>query len=577
MARIEYLINNPQEVELSDLDLLNTEIEKYPYFYSLRALKLLALKKSSHTDYENELQLTSVFNNDRKQLYTLLHPEFNVNFSNFLKDAKVVDVIASNNENDSEVENDSNLSDPNDVIIDEMDLNTPSNETEDFVTSSHDLEIEDSELKEEISQVELLSTETDDDSIETIESSDEINLTKDILLETNINLTSLEDVKEESLTIQAETSENITEDSSNYNHENLKSVHDDDINAMSASNETVLTNKIKEHENIHPSDDFSDHIIIEPTIESIIEDFKLQEQSMITEEIGLVEFDLPEVKTHTPSIENSLEIAQEVLEKDSIIVKALEETKEIEPIIEEHQPVIEQVDLINRSKENVITDFSDGEKVTSIAPFQILNPMDEVKGGYQTVEYTIPENHSLSTLTDQIVDEDTEMDHPIHELEKEEIEQTIEKVVEKEDEAVKITSNDCISTENITPSENKNVDTNMHSFSFNDWLKLPSTNSMEAQTEKEHKFQIIDDFLEKNPKIKPLKKQEVPEGKVDTREIKNTDFSDLMTETLAQIYIEQKQYEKAIKAYKILILKYPEKNSLFANQIKEIENLKNSK
>ncbi|MEG0529497.1 MAG: hypothetical protein RR578_04100, partial [Bacilli bacterium] len=40
---------------------------------------------------------------------------------------------------------------------------------------------------------------------------------------------------------------------------------------------------------------------------------------------------------------------------------------------------------------------------------------------------------------------------------------------------------------------------------------------------------------------------------------------------------EQKKYDKAIKAYKILILKYPEKNSLFANRIKGIENLKNSK
>ena len=113
------------------------------------------------------------------------------------------------------------------------------------------------------------------------------------------------------------------------------------------------------------------------------------------------------------------------------------------------------------------------------------------------------------------------------------------------------------------------------SFSFNDWLKLPSADTME--TEKEQKYQIIDEFLEKNPKITPLKKQEIPESKTETKKSNETDFSYLMTETLAQVYIDQKQYEKAIKAYKILSLKYPEKNSLFANQIKEIENLKNSK
>jgi hypothetical protein len=84
---------------------------------------------------------------------------------------------------------------------------------------------------------------------------------------------------------------------------------------------------------------------------------------------------------------------------------------------------------------------------------------------------------------------------------------------------------------------------------------------------------LIDDFLEKNPKIVPMKKTDITPVSTPSNFVQNTEeYSDLMTETLAQIYIEQKKYDKAIKAYK-----YPEKNSLFANRIKEIENLKNSK
>ena len=50
---------------------------------------------------------------------------------------------------------------------------------------------------------------------------------------------------------------------------------------------------------------------------------------------------------------------------------------------------------------------------------------------------------------------------------------------------------------------------------------------------------------------------------------------DLITETLAAIYLRQKKYEKAQKAYEKLSLKYPEKSIYFASQIKEIEKLKN--
>jgi len=56
----------------------------------------------------------------------------------------------------------------------------------------------------------------------------------------------------------------------------------------------------------------------------------------------------------------------------------------------------------------------------------------------------------------------------------------------------------------------------------------------------------------------------IPEDKSDTS---------LMTETLANIYLKQKKFTKAIEAYEILSLKYPEKNSFFARKIKKIKNL----
>ena len=56
----------------------------------------------------------------------------------------------------------------------------------------------------------------------------------------------------------------------------------------------------------------------------------------------------------------------------------------------------------------------------------------------------------------------------------------------------------------------------------------------------------------------------------------NADNSYLMTETLARVYLEQKKYQKAIQAYQILILKYPEKSSFFADRILDIKNLQNN-
>ena len=81
-------------------------------------------------------------------------------------------------------------------------------------------------------------------------------------------------------------------------------------------------------------------------------------------------------------------------------------------------------------------------------------------------------------------------------------------------------------------------------------------------------MELIDKFIETSPKISPIKQGPIP---TPTFNINNDDNSYLMTETLARVYLEQKKYQKAIQAYEILILKYPEKSSFFADRIKNIK------
>ena len=58
---------------------------------------------------------------------------------------------------------------------------------------------------------------------------------------------------------------------------------------------------------------------------------------------------------------------------------------------------------------------------------------------------------------------------------------------------------------------------------------------------------------------------------------KTDDISHLMTETLAKLYLEQRLYTKAIKAYEVLQNKYPERAEDFKAKIQEIKDLRQGK
>lgn len=80
---------------------------------------------------------------------------------------------------------------------------------------------------------------------------------------------------------------------------------------------------------------------------------------------------------------------------------------------------------------------------------------------------------------------------------------------------------------------------------------------------------LIDKFIKEEPSIK--KSTEKDYSNVEIPENDDSQLYDIATETLANIYWKQGNKKKAIKIYKQLMLKFPEKNSYFAAQIEKIK------
>ena len=108
--------------------------------------------------------------------------------------------------------------------------------------------------------------------------------------------------------------------------------------------------------------------------------------------------------------------------------------------------------------------------------------------------------------------------------------------------------------------------------SFIDWISIVQTKKI-VRFKKQNPDEIINLFLENKPKIKNNTKQRFFNASENARKsIKEN--NDIITETLAKVYAKQEHFEKAILAYQKLSLKYPQKSSYFADQIKVIKKLK---
>ncbi|NGM63182.1 hypothetical protein G5B30_14830 [Sphingobacterium sp. SGG-5] len=102
-------------------------------------------------------------------------------------------------------------------------------------------------------------------------------------------------------------------------------------------------------------------------------------------------------------------------------------------------------------------------------------------------------------------------------------------------------------------------------------LKLSDAAKKQSEeiTEPQKGNEIIDKFIREEPVIHPPSPEQLNTENMARRSAEDNYM--LVTETLANIYVDQGLYLKGIEVFKKLILKYPEKKSYFAARIQELE------
>ncbi len=553
-ARVLELLQRPENISKEDISLLQNEISKFPYMQSIRTLHLSAIFNFDAENYQKELTKTAAYTTDKKILYTFINKKKEEEKKDLMKFKKIVlakteYVVDKSNEESVK-------------IVEVPEQNITKNSSENLTETVEKIEAE----KPVVTHPKSVVGDTELEAPLLDKKENEFEVLKELeILEIENQLLEQEKSEQEQEKIAFKTREEDLNFSKETVLEHIDQSDDKEITSVKPSDisfngfESFLPNvkftvpsTPKEESKSEPKAEISATIIEEKPTEEETKPAEIPSEK--TPELNISEPEKTEI------IEENTEMTIEKEAPQVINTPILKEEKE--EIVEEvhtdwkpmnfvmnpldsmiQKPAVSQPKATEKPVEvkPEIATTEEKKMVEEVAPIELKNEvLEEVKIEEKPIEKSILNTSFLKANVQEI---------PV---------QTIENQVEK-----------------VSAEENNS---NVPGF-VNTWQRWLKNDRSGIKTPEnipvkviEKKAEIIDKFIEENPKISQLKE----EVNFVVKE-KNDDISHLMTETLAKLYTEQRLYTKAIKAYEILQNKHPERAEDFKAKIQEIKDLKQGK
>ena len=338
-----------------------------------------------------------------------------------------------------------------------------------------------------------------------------------------------------------------------------------------AANNTVEENKIEFTESNQPEESkeeqSTESFVNELINSAATDDLSLSEEIEETEETETTPAEIPDQNISFGEEKNTFSTRAEKLDidaNDNVLEEILQTTED------EHSDLAQTTDDLEELTE-------EEEKVDDTAKAQ-SKEIEEETVLAEDNEAKEDEDFNAKIRRLEVIINEMSFDEK-----KIDAEQIIQAEIEVETESAEASASEEVQSEKIeettVPMASDSIEedkaeeeTEAPQLNYFEWIKQSTkkdvmvSNALETE-EQERKFALLDAFLESNPKIVPSDEIQ----KIDIEAASSIEDESLITETMAQLYMNQKQFKKAITAYKALILKYPEKSSFFAIQIQEAQ------